>query len=66
MTSTNTNQPCNQPDLAGTLIVLLSRFREHLPAIATSALQETLSTEPCRENLRAIGSVLSNADPLTV
>ena len=43
-------------------IVLLSRFREHLPAIATCALQETLIKEPCRENLRAIGSVLSNAD----
>ncbi len=47
-------------------LVLISRMGQRIPSIVTSALQETLRTEPCRENLRAIASTLSNADPLEV
>jgi transcriptional regulator with XRE-family HTH domain len=47
-------------------VVLLARIGQHIPAVVTSELQEALRDEPCRENLRAIGSVLSNADPLSI
>jgi transcriptional regulator with XRE-family HTH domain len=45
-------------------VVLLSRISQPIPQLVTNALQETLRGEQCRENLRAIGSTLSNADPL--
>jgi hypothetical protein len=45
-------------------VVLLSRIAQPVPTLVTSALQETLRGEECRENLRAIASALSNADPL--
>jgi transcriptional regulator with XRE-family HTH domain len=45
-------------------VVLLSRIAQPVPNLVTNALQETLRGEQCRENLRAIASALSNADPL--
>lgn len=45
-------------------VVLLSRIAQPVPALVTNALQDTLRSEQCRENLRAIASALSNADPL--
>jgi transcriptional regulator with XRE-family HTH domain len=47
-------------------LVLIGRIGQRIPPIVTSALQETLRREPCRENLRAIASTLSGADPLDV
>jgi len=47
-------------------VVLISRIGQRVPPAVTSALQETLRREPCRENLRAIASALSNSDPLEV
>lgn len=45
-------------------VVLLSRMRENVPVSVTTALQESLRNEPCRENLRAIARALSDADPI--
>jgi transcriptional regulator with XRE-family HTH domain len=45
-------------------VVLLSRLHEHVPENTTAALQDSLRNEPCRENLRAIASALSGADPV--
>jgi hypothetical protein len=45
-------------------VVLLSNMQNYVPATVGSALQEALRDEPCRENLRAIGSALANSDPL--
>jgi hypothetical protein len=45
-------------------VVLLSRIAQPVPTLVANALQETLRGEECRENLRAIASALSNADPL--
>jgi hypothetical protein len=47
-------------------VVLLGRMGRRLPAHVTSALQEALRNEPCRENLRAIGSALSYSDPIGI
>jgi len=47
-------------------VMLLSHIRQHVPATVTSALQEALRSEPSRENLRAIGTALANADPLDI
>lgn len=45
-------------------VVLLSRIAQPVPALVANTLQETLRGEQCRENLRAMASALSNADPL--
>lgn len=45
-------------------VVLLSRIAQPVPDLVTNSLQETLRGEQCRENLRAIASALSSADPL--
>jgi hypothetical protein len=45
-------------------VVLLSRIPQPVQALVTSALQEALRGEECKENLRAIASALSGADPL--
>lgn len=47
-------------------VVLISRIGQRVPPIVTSALQDTLRREPCRENLRAIASALSSSDPLEI
>lgn len=45
-------------------VILLSRLHDHVPVSVTTALQESLRNEPCRENLRAIANALSGADPI--
>ncbi len=47
-------------------VVLISRIGQRVPPVVTSALQEALRREPCRENLRAIASALSSSDPLEI
>ncbi|MDQ3151217.1 MAG: helix-turn-helix domain-containing protein [Actinomycetota bacterium] len=44
--------------------VLLGSVDEVLPDIARAALGKALRDEPCRENLRAIGTVLAGGQPL--
>jgi hypothetical protein len=47
-------------------VVLLNRIAKRTPIAVTSSLQEALSREPCRENLRAIGAALSDSDPTRI
>lgn len=44
--------------------VLLGRFQNSAPELTRSALHQALQAEPCRENLRAIGTVLAGNNPL--
>lgn len=45
-------------------VVLLGKISRPVPAMASNVLQEALRREPCRENLRVIAIVLSNADQI--
>lgn len=46
--------------------VLLGRYQDHGPGgVVRSALHSALQTEPCRENLRVIGTVLAGNNPLS-
>ena len=47
-------------------VVLLNRIAKRAPIAVASSLQEALSREPCRENLRAIGAALSDSDPTSI
>lgn len=45
--------------------VLLGNLQNSGPELARSALNSALRTEPCSENLRAMGTVLAGNNPLT-
>ena len=45
-------------------VLLLGHFQGNGSEVARSALHSALQTEPCRENLRAIGTVLAGNNPL--
>ena len=47
-------------------VIMLARTKTEAPTETTAALIAALRTEPSRENLRAIGSVLADVDPLSI